>query len=357
MTPLPISRSTGASPHRVRFAKALLAAAVLGAVLATASAGAPLRVVATVPDLGDLARQVGGDLVGVQVLTKGPQDPHFLEPRPSFIRLLHDADALLLVGLDLEVGWLPVLLQGARNSRIQLGQKGYVDASQAIAPLEVPVGNVDRSMGDVHPFGNPHYLLDPVNGLRVARLLRDRFASLRPGEAGAFASGYQAFAKRLVERLVGPELAGRHDPEALAAAIEAGTLASLLATDGGTTAVGGWLAAARPLQGTLVVEDHKLWSYFVRRFGIVAVETLEPKPGIAPTTRHLGEVVERVRARQVPVILASPYFDVRHARWVAERTGARVATMAHQVGSRDGADDYLATVDYNLRQVTEAKGG
>jgi ABC-type Zn uptake system ZnuABC Zn-binding protein ZnuA len=355
MTPLRIALATGASHPGARFPKALLGA-VLGALVAAAASAAPLRVVATVPDLGDLARQVGGEAVEVQVLTKGPQDPHFVEPRPSFIRLLHDADALLLVGLDLEAGWLPVLLQGARNARIQLGREGYVDASQAIAPLEVPVGVVDRSMGDVHPFGNPHYLLDPVNGLRVARLLRDRFSELRPEDATAFAAGYGAFAKRLAERLVGPEIAGRHAAEELIGAVDAGTLPSILAERGEADALGGWLGAARPLEGALVVTDHRLWSYFVRRFGMLAVDTLEPRPGIAPTTRHLGEVVELVRARQVPVILSSPYFDVRHARWVAERTGARVAAMAHQVGARDGTDDYLATVEYNLRQVTEAKG-
>lgn len=339
-----------------RFAMVLLVA-VLGVFAANPSSAKPLRVVATVPDLGDLARQVGGDAVEVQVLTKGPQDPHFLEPRPSFIRLLHDADALLLVGLDLEAGWLPVLLQGARNSRIQLGQEGYVDASQAIAPLEVPVGVVDRSMGDVHPFGNPHYLLDPLNGLRVTRLLRDRLSELRPESAAGFAAGFQAFERRLAERLAGPALAARHDPEELLGRIEAGTLAPYLAERGEADALGGWLAEAKPLEGTLAVEDHKLWSYFARRFGLVPVDTLEPQPGIAPTTRHLGEVVETVRARHVPVILSSPYFDARHARWVAARSGARVAAMAHQVGARDGTDDYLATVDYNLKQVREARGG
>ena len=152
-------------------------ALVLG--LAAAAKGEPLRVVATLPDLGDLAKRVGGSEVAVTVLVKGPQDAHFLEPRPSFVRALHEADLFVLNGMELEVGWVPPLLQSARNPEILAGAPGYVDASRAITPIEVPAA-VSRAMGDVHPQGNPHYLTDPCNGMRVAALLRDRLAERDP---------------------------------------------------------------------------------------------------------------------------------------------------------------------------------
>lgn len=332
-----------------------LRALVLSAAMAVAAAAGaePLRVVATVPDLGSLAGSVGGDGVRVTVLVKGPQDPHFLEPRPSFVRALHEADAFLVVGMELESGWVPPLLRTARNPRILPGSPGHVDASAAIVPLDVPQGELTRAMGDVHPYGNPHYLTDPVNGLRVAALLRDRFSALRPEGAEAFAGGYGRFAAELAERLVGAEAAAGRDPEAIARAVEEGRIEAFL----GGTEVGGWLGAAHALAGQRALEDHKLWEYLARRFGLELAGTLEPKPGIAPTTSHLEEVVRTVGERGVRLILASPYFDPRHARWVAERTGARVVALAHQAGAREGTPDYLAAVDHNVRALAEATRG
>jgi zinc/manganese transport system substrate-binding protein len=331
----------------------LRAALLCGLLLAARPArGEPLRVVATIPDLGSLAESIGGEDVAVTTLVKGPQDAHFLEPRPSFVRAMHEADVLILTGMELEVGWVPPLLNSARNRRILPGAPGYLDASAAIVPMEVPQGAVNRSMGDVHPYGNPHYLTDPVNGLRVAALLRDRFGEARPERAQAFADRYRAFASALAARLVGAERAAGHDPEEIARAIEEGRVDALL---GGPP--GGWLGAVRAAQGRPAVEDHKLWEYFARRFGLRPVATLEPLPGIAPTTRHLAEVVDEMKADHVGLILSSAYFDPRHARWVAERTGARIVPLAHQVGSRDGASDYLSTIDYNVRALQEALNG
>jgi zinc/manganese transport system substrate-binding protein len=324
-----------------------LLALSLSALLAAAAAAAePLRVIATVPDLADLARTVGGDEVEATSLAKGPQDPHFVEPRPSFVRALHGADLLIAVGLELEAGWLPTLLQGARNPRVSPGAEGYLDASAAIAPLDVPKGVVSRAMGDVHPFGNPHYLTDPLNGLRVADAIRARLALLRPEAAGGFQARYDAFAARLAERLAGAELAAKHAPRAIADAVERGEIASLAERSG--VALGGWLAAAAPRKA---VEDHRAWAYFARRFGVELVAALEPLPGIAPTTRHLAEVVALMRAQQVELVLATPYFSPAHAEFVAKETGARIVPLAHQVGSRPGADDYLAAVDHNVRAL------
>jgi ABC-type Zn uptake system ZnuABC Zn-binding protein ZnuA len=323
--------------------------AIVPWLLADAAAAEPLRVVTSVPDLGDLVREVGGDEVEVSVLTKGPQDPHFIEARPSFIRVLHDADLYVEIGMELEAGWSPVLLRAARNPEILPGNRGYLAAAAAIEPLQVPTGTVTRAMGDVHPYGNPHFMTDPLAGLRVSALIRDKLAILRPAAADAFAARRQDFARRLMQRLVGAELAASRDPDELAAQLEAGALDA--------EPLGGWLGAARALRGVGVVEDHAAWIYFTRRFGLEVVATLEPRPGIAPTTSHLTEVVETVKARQARVILTSPYFDVRHAAWVAERTGAGIAAMAHQGGSREGADDYLGTIDYNVRAVLNAAQG
>jgi ABC-type Zn uptake system ZnuABC Zn-binding protein ZnuA len=326
------------------FVAALLAVAFT----AFAASARPLRVVAANPDLGDLAQQVGGDEVSVTLLAKGPQDPHFIEPRPSFIRALHRADVFVEQGMQLEIGWAPSLLRSARNPDIVSGGAGFVDASSVIAPLEVPTGRVDRSMGDVHPFGNPHYLSDPLNGLRVARLLRDTLSTLRPESAQAFDTRYRDFAERLIVGLVGEELARGRDPEDVARDVEAGSLEQ-------AEGLGGWLGAMRTQAGAKAVQDHRLWPYFAKRFGLELVATLEPKPGIAPTTRHLKEVVEIMQAQDVGLILSSPYFNPRHARWVAEQTGARVVPMAHQTGSREGTPDYLATIDYNVRAILGAE--
>jgi ABC-type Zn uptake system ZnuABC Zn-binding protein ZnuA len=327
-------------------------ALVLGLGAAPAAAE-PLEVVATVPDLGSLARAVGGDEVEVFVLARGPQDAHFVEPRPSFVRRLHDADLYAQQGMQLEIGWAPVLLQGARNPGILPGGPGHLDASSVIPALEVPTTPVDRSMGDLHPYGNPHYLSDPLNGLRVAALLRDKLSELRPAAAEGFRARYDAFAAALVGKLVGADLVRRHGAEELARRVEDGTLLAFLG-EGGAAQLGGWLGLL-PAGGDLeAVQDHRLWPYFARRFGLDLIGTLEPLPGIAPTTRHLSDVVERMRRDDVKLILASSYFNPRHAHWVAERTGAAVVPMAHQVGAREGTEDYLAVIDYNVSQVVGA---
>ena len=287
------------------------------AAAAPAAAG-PLQLVATTPDLAALARIVGGPEVEASALVKGPQDPHRLEPRPSFIRLLHDADLLLVVGMELEQGWLPTLLRSARNPAIQPGGPGYVDASEGIAPLDVPGAGASRAGGDLHRYGNPHYLTDPLRGAQVASRLAERLAAVRPEAAGGFRARAEAFSREVDTRLAQ------------------------------------WLDSLAPYEGTLAVEDHRYWVYFADRFGIELVGTLEPYPGIAPTTRHLAEVVATIQARSVPLLLSTPYFDPRHARWVAERTQVRVVELAHQAGAREGAEGYLGTIGFNVQAVVEA---
>ncbi len=338
----------------------VVAGLLVGLLLAGATGvarGEALRVCATTPDLGSLARAVGGDRVTVTVFAKGTEDAHFVEVRPAFLKELSQARLYIQTGLDLEVGWAPALLQNCRNVSVSPGGRGYLDASAVIAPLAVPSVAVDRSMGDVHAAGNPHYLLDPVNGLRVAAAIRDRLSSLDPAGREQYAARFQEFRGRLLAALVGPELAQVYDGEKLALLQERGGLLEFLKSRGQADLLGGWLGRMAPYAGSRAVADHDMWPYFGRRFELRVDAFLEPKPGVSPTTRHLGDLIARMRAEGIRIILSATYFDPRHARFVAEKTGATVVPVAHQVGARPGADDYLTMVDYNVRQIASALGG
>ncbi len=317
----------------------------------------PLQVAVTVPDLGSLVWEIGGDQVAVTVFAKGTEDSHFVEAKPSFIKTLSEADLFVEMGMELEMGWAPVLQQNARNAKVLSGARGFLDASTAITPLEVPSGPVDRSMGDVHPAGNPHYLLDPINGLRVARLIRDKLIELRPERREYFDGRYANFRQRLGAALVGDALAKKYDVEKLALLYEAGKLGDFLKSQGEESLLGGWFGLMLPYRGGKVVVDHNMWPYFARRFGISVIGFLEPKPGLPPTTKHLNELIESMRTQGVKVILANPYFDPRFAQFVAERTGAQVVSMAHMVGARPGTNDYISMVDYDVRQLAGALRG
>lgn len=331
----------------------LVVSSLLAAPLSAAAAG-ELRVFATTTDLGDIVRQVGGDRVSVVEMVKGREDAHFAEARPSFIKELSQADLFVKVGLELEVGYVPQLLDNARNPRVLPGGAGFVDASSAIVPLDIPAGAVDRSMGDVHAYGSPHYMLDPVRAYEVARLVCAKLAELRTADAAYFTGRLENFRSRLATAMAGDRLAGKYDAFKLALLAEQGGLAAFLDQQGDRAALGGWLGAMLPLHGTRVVDDHAMWSYFARRFGLVVVDHLEPKPGIPPTTAHLKKVIDRMKAEGVRAVLASPYYDPRHAAFVAGATGAKVLDLAHQVGGRDGTDTYIAMIDSNVRTTASA---
>ncbi len=332
----------------------MLLALAAGALAASAETAMPLKVCATIPDLGQLAQEVGGEEVAVTVFTRGVQDPHFLEARPSFIKELSRADLFIAVGLDLEHAWAPALAQGARNARVLPGAAGFLDASSAIVPLDAPSGIVDRSLGDVHARGNPHYLLDPVAGLQVVRAIRNRLQQLRPEKKDYFSSRCDDFSKRLGAALVGERLAGLYDAEKLAALAQHGKLVDFLRGQKQEALLGGWIGRLERSRGAAVVADHNLWPYFARRFGLRVVGTLEPKPGIAPTTRHLGEMAKLMKVEKVRAVLTAPYFNVRHARVVADETGSAILEMAHQCGGRPGTDSYLALIEHNVAAIERA---
>lgn len=333
------------------------------AMPARAEGADALTVCATTPDLAALAREVGGTEVEATAFTRGPQDPHYLEARPSFIRTLSRADLLLIVGLDLESGWLPVLLRSARNSRILPGGAGYLDASTVIRPLQVPTTVIDRSMGHLHALGNPHYLLDPLNGLRVATRIRDLLAKQRPGRKTYFDARLAEFRRRVGISLLGEKLVASYEDKDLGRLLillERGgreRFRSFLEKQGESELLGGWLASTSAVVGRKVVADHNLWPYLADRFGFEVIEFLEPKPGVAPTTRHLAVVLERMESQGANVILACPYFNTRYAKLLASRGKARIAEMAHQVGAREGTGSYLETVDHNVEQLVRAVEG
>jgi ABC-type Zn uptake system ZnuABC Zn-binding protein ZnuA len=316
-----------------------------------------LNVCATIPDLGSLVTEIGGAEVSVTVFVKPTEDPHFGEAKPSHIKSLSAAHLVVVAGMELEAAYLPAIITNARNARVQPGTNGYLDVSSAIQALEVPTTPVDRSMGDVHPGGNPHYLLDPLNGLKVAALIKARLVALRPASAAAFEERYKAFRQKVGDALVGAELAKKYDFEKLALLHERGKLKAFLEAQKDQDKLGGWLKTMLPHHGAKAVGDHNLWPYFARRFGLEVVGFFEPLPGVPPTTKHLAELVNKMQSQGVKLILASPYYDRKHADLVASRSGARIAPMAHQVGSRPGASDYLATVDQNVREVAKALGG
>jgi ABC-type Zn uptake system ZnuABC Zn-binding protein ZnuA len=317
-------------------------------------AGKPLQVCVTVPELGSLVKEIGGNQVVVTVFAKGTENPHFVEAKPSLIKDLSQADLFVQMGLELEAGWVPVLLQNASNGKVLQGAKGYLDASKVISPTDIPSGTIDRSMGDVHPYGNPHYLTDPLNGLKVAALIRDKLSELRPGEQKYFQERYQAFRQKLGVAMVGDRLVRKYDFEKLATLYEHGKLLGFLKQQHDEALLGGWLGQMQSYFGIKAVADHNLWPYFGRRFGIEVIGFMEPIPGVPPTTKHLTGLIKDMQNQKVKLILASPFFDRRHIQFVASQTGARVAELAHQVGARPGTGDYLGMTDYNVRQLVSA---
>ncbi|HEX2245444.1 MAG TPA: zinc ABC transporter substrate-binding protein, partial [Gammaproteobacteria bacterium] len=226
---------------------------------------APLKVCATVPELGSLAREIGGDRIAVTVFAKGTEDAHFVEAKPSFIKALSQCELYLEVVLELEIGWAPVLLAQARNRQILPGAIGHLDVSTAITPLDVPTGSIDRSMGDVHPRGNPHYLLDPLNSLKVARLIKAKLSALRPQAAAYFDGQLNGFVDKLSRALIGPQLAAKYpieEVEKLMRLYELGKLAPYLESQGEAELLGGWLGMMRPYFGAKAIDDHAMWPYF-----------------------------------------------------------------------------------------------
>lgn len=322
---------------------------------AEGSGGSPardLRVCVSTPDLESLVVTVGGPRVRVFAFGRGPEDPHELELRPRFAQELDRADLYVQVGLGLENAWLERLMASVRNESVKPGRPGNLNLGAGVRPLDGEAAV--RVPGSFHEEGNPHYLLDPLEGLRAVREIRDRLAGLRPEWKAEFATRADEFRRRVAVALVGEACARDDDVDALVREFEAlrgpAETRAFLAKH----PVGGWLGDLASYRGRKIVGDHDLWPYFARRMGLTVLGYLEPSPGVPPTTRHLGEMVERMSREGVKLVLTAPYFDPRHARFVADRTGATVVAMAHQTGGRPGTATYFDMLKHNHERLLSA---
>ena len=294
---------------------ALLLAAAVG--LSSRGADAKLRVVASIETLADLCRQVGGERVEVTSLSHGYQDPHFVEAKPSLVLALNRADALVYVGLDLEIGWLPPLVQQSRNPKIQRGQPGNIDASTGIKVEDVPNIPADqlRALGDIHPLGNPHYWIPPKNARGIARVLAQRFAELDAPGTGAYQAGLAAFERRLDAK----------EKE--------------------------WDKAAARLHGINVVTYHKSWSYVAEWLQMHEIGYIEPKPGIPPTANHTAQLIELMRKSNVKLVIVESFYPSSLAKFVAENGHAHLASAPSDVGATPAIKSYFDLVDAILAQL------
>jgi ABC-type Zn uptake system ZnuABC Zn-binding protein ZnuA len=287
-------------------------------VAGPASAQGKLTVVTTTEDLASIGREVGGDHISIESLARGYQDPHFVEAKPSFILKLQKADLLVAVGRELEIGWLPPLIQQSRNSKIQPGSQGYLDASLGAAILEIPDSTITRAMGDVHPQGNPHYWLDPENGKRIGKEIADKLSEIRPSDRAYFQERLADFTARL------------------------------------DAAEKRWLVQMAPYKGTKVVTYHRSFPNFAQRFGLDIVGYVEPKPGIPPTPQHTLDLINEMKRQNVKIVLVEPYFDLKTPNAIGRETGAQVLMMPPSVGGTKEVTDYFKLFDYDINLLVEA---
>ncbi|MEI6668850.1 MAG: metal ABC transporter substrate-binding protein [Acidobacteriota bacterium] len=283
-----------------------------------ASAQSKVNVVATTEDLAALAREVGGDRINVDAIAKGYQDPHFVEAKPSFILKLQKADLLIVVGRELEIGWLPPLIQQSRNAKVQVGADGYFDASQSVKVLDIPAGQLTRAMGDVHPLGNPHYWMDPENGRIIVREIAAKLSQMRPGDKAYFDQRVNEFGNRL------------------------------------TAAEKRWYADMAPYKGIKIVTYHRSFPNFADRFGLDIAGYVEPRPGIPPSPSHTLELIQEMKRLNIKLVLVEPYFDLSTPESIGRATGAKVLVMPPSVGGVKDATDYVALFDYDIKLLVDA---
>lgn len=270
---------------------------------------AALNVVTSTEDLAALTQAIGGSAVNVKTLTRGTADPHFAQAKPSMIRDVYQADLLVVVGAELEVGWMPALLQSARNAKVQPGKPGYLDLSTAVTLLNKPVGPVTRDMGDVHVAGNPHYWLDPNNGVLMARAIAQRLSQLDSAHAKDYERELAAFEQQAHNKIAA------------------------------------WKTALAPLAGKAVIAYHTSFVYLANVFGFRIAAEVEPKPGIAPSAAYLAQLIARIKEQQIGVLIMEPYYEQRSAKYLSEQTGVRVAVLPQSVGATPRIKTYFDLFD------------
>jgi ABC-type Zn uptake system ZnuABC Zn-binding protein ZnuA len=276
-----------------------------------------IKVVTTTTDMKSIAEFIGGDKVSVTSIATGYQNPHFVDPKPSYIIGLSNADLFVTVGLDLEIGWSPQLLSSSRNTKIQKGSAGYVDASTGVALLQVP-SSANRAEGDIHIYGNPHYWLDPMNGKVIARNIASGLERVDPSNKSTYEANLQTFFKRIDDKMKE------------------------------------WSSKMSSFKGSKIIAYHNEWVYFETRFGLNIVDFMEPKPGIPPSPSQLVKVIKEIKANNIKVVISSPYFTTSSSDVVAKQTGVQVLTLATSVQAFDSIRDYFDLFDFNIKQLTAA---
>jgi len=304
--------------NRTRLAVLLILLSLGALFLPSLAVAKKLTVVTATTDIAALAQEVGGDKISVESIAKGYQDPHFVEAKPSFLLKLRQADLLIVVGLQLEIGWLPPLINQSGNARIQVGAPGYLDASQFAEILDIPTGTVTRAMGDVHPLGNPHYWLDPENGRRIAKGIAGKLGDLDPSNTAYYQERFQDFDKRL------------------AAAEQK------------------WDAEMKPYHGRKVVTYHNSFPNFAKHFSLNVIGYVEPRPGIPPTPSHTIELIGLMKRENCKVILVEPYFDLKTPQAIARDTGGIVVQYLPSVGGEKQVTNYFELFDYDIGLLTKA---
>jgi len=304
----------------MKWLKACMSAVILG-LLAAAPAFADLKVATSLTDLASVAQLIGGKHVSAQSLCRGFEDPHFVPAKPSLMKAIQHADVFVSTGLELDGGWLPLVLPGSRNPRIQQGTKGFVDASEGIDVLEKPTGTVNRAEGDIHPLGNPHYYTDPKNLEIVANHLAQVFSQLDPANGADYAANAKAFDEKM------------------------------------ETSLAKWEREMAPYKGASVVSYHKNFDYFVDRFGLKLYGTVEPKPGIPPSPRHITELAEAMKQAGVKTVVYQPYYMGDAANEVAKRAGGVAVEVATEVGGLPGTGDVFSKFDVLVSSVAGALAG
>src|SRR5436190_10991473 len=274
-----------------------------------------IKIVTTTTDMKSIAEFIGGNKVSVTSIATGYQNPHFVDPKPSYIISLSNADMFVTIGLDLETGWSPQLLSSSRNTKIQKGAAGYVDASEGIGLLQVPTA-ANRAEGDIHIYGNPHYWLDPLNGKVIARNIANGLERVDPSNKATYETNLQAFYKKIDDKMKD------------------------------------WQAKMAAFKGTKIIAYHNEWVYFEKRFGLDVVDFMEPKPGIPPSPSQLVKVIKEITANNIKVIISSPYFTTSSSDVVAKQTGVKELTMATSVGAFDSIKNYFDLFDYDIEQLT-----
>lgn len=279
--------------------------------------GARITVVTTTSDLKSITELIGRDKVDVTSIATGFQNPHFVDPKPSYIIKLSKAEMFVTVGLDLETGWSPQLLSSSRNPKIQKGSNGYVDASVGVALLQVP-STINRGEGDIHIYGNPHYWLDPLNGKQIARNICNCLENISPENKAFFEANLAAFNDKIDTKLKE------------------------------------WTTKMSIYNGTKIIAYHNEWVYFEQRFGLKIIDFMEPKPGIPPTPSQLVKIISEIKSNQIRVIISSPYFTTSSSDVVSGQTGAKAIVLATSVGAFETIKDYFDLFDYNIDKLIAA---